>query len=158
MFLARRDRPEWRSPKRQLLKLLSVPSFRWLWSPDVIADYERGALAVESDERITRRAVFDRLGFKLFLAALRLAPAVRVPAPTIRKARRRIEQAPRAAERDLEDAVYLACAVDGGAHLITTEDSDLRALGDEYEGVRILSWDEFRDHLRERGLLAAQGE
>jgi predicted nucleic acid-binding protein len=48
----------------------------------------------------------------------------------MRKARRRIEQSPRAAERDLEDAVYLACAVDGEAHLITTEDSDLRSLGD----------------------------
>lgn len=71
MFLARRDRPEWRSPKRQLLKLLAAPSFHWLWSPDVIADYERGALAAESEERITRRAVFDRLGFELFLAAPR---------------------------------------------------------------------------------------
>jgi predicted nucleic acid-binding protein len=71
----------------------------------------------------------------------------------MRKARRRIEQAPRVAERDLEDAVYLACAVDGGAHLITTEDSDLRSLGDEYEGVRILSWSEFYDYIRQRGLL-----
>ena len=86
-----------------------------------------------------RRAVFDCLGFELFLATLRLTPAVRVSAATMRKARRRIEQAPRAAERDLEDAVYLACAVDGGAHLITTEDSDLRSLGDDYEGVRILA-------------------
>ena len=156
MFLARRDRPEWRSPKRQLLKLLAAPSFHWLWSPDIVADYERGAQAIESDERIMRRAVFDRLGFELFLAALRLTPAVRATATTMRKARRRIEQAPRVAERDLEDAVYLACAVDGGAHLITTEDSDLRALGDEYEGVLILSWNEFREYLRERGLLAAQ--
>ena len=147
MFLARRDRPEWRSPKRQLLKLLATSSFHWLWSPDIISDYERGAQAIESDDRIMRRAVFDRLGFELFLATLRLTPAVRVTATTMRKARRRIEQAPRVAERDLEDAVYLACAVDGGAHLITTEDSDLRSLGDEYVGVRILSWSEFRDHL-----------
>jgi predicted nucleic acid-binding protein len=158
MFLARRDRPEWKSPKRQLLKLLASPSFHWLWSPDVIADYERGALAIESDERIMRRAVFDRLGFELFLATLRLTPAVRVSATTMRKARRRIEQAPRVAERDLEDAVYLACAVDGEAHLITTEDSDLCSLGDEYEGVRILSWGEFADYLREHGLVASQGE
>ena len=258
MFLARRDHPEWRSPKRQLLKLLAAPSFHWLWSPDVSSDYERGALAIESDGRIRRRAVFDRLGFELFLGALRLAPAVRVSATTMRKARRRIEQAPRAAERDLDDAIYLACAVDGGAHLITTEDSDefrpfgavkhrrrdlplrdylaarpprlrlhlpdylavhstatpvsrrfslrratraatpeivfsgcfpplrpgsqqaaavkifftthhyqqdfsfthsdLRSLGDEYEGVRILSWDEFLNYTRERGLLAAKSE
>jgi len=153
MFLARRDRPELRSPKRQLLKLLASPSFHWLWSPDITADYERGALAIESDERIMRRAVFDRLGFELFLATLRLTPAVRVSATTMRKARRRIEQAPRAAERDLEDAVYLACAVDGEAHLITTEDSDLCSLGDEYEGVLILSWGEFTDYLREHGLV-----
>jgi predicted nucleic acid-binding protein len=150
MFLARRDRPEWRSPKRQLLKLLAAPSFHWLWSPDVIADYERGALAVKSDERITRRAVFDRLGFELFLAAPRLTPAVGVSATAMRKARRRIEQASRVAERDLEGAVYLACAVDGAAHLITTEDSDLRSLRDEYEGVKILGWGEFCDYIRTR--------
>jgi predicted nucleic acid-binding protein len=103
-----------------------------------------------------RRVVFDRLGFELFLATLKLSPAVRISATTMRKARRRIEQAPRAAERDLEDAVYLACAVDGEARLITTEDSDLRSLGDEYESVRILSWDKFRDHLRMLGLLTAR--
>ena len=151
MFLARRDDPEWKSPKRQLLKLLASASFRWLWSPDVITDYERGAQAVESDERITRRAVFDRPGFALFLAALRLTPPVTISATTLRKARRRIEQAPRASERDLDDAVYLACAVDGGARLITTEDSDLRSLGDEYEGVLILSWGEFLAYLRRHG-------
>lgn len=148
MFLARRDRPEWRSPKRLLLRLLGSSSFRWLWSPDIISDYELGAQSVEADERLMRRAVFDRLGFELFLAALRLTPAVRVSATTMRKARRRIEQASRVAERDLEDAVYLACAVDGGAHLITTEDSDLRSLGDDYEGVRILGWNEFRDYVQ----------
>lgn len=158
MFLARRDRPGWRSPKRLLLRLLGSSSFHWLWSPDIISDYELGAQSVEADERLMRRAVFDRLGFELFLAALRLTPGVRVSATTMRKARRRIEQSPRAAERDLEDAVYLACAVDGGAHLITTEDSDLRALGDEYEGVLILSWDKFCDYIRERGLLSAQCE
>jgi predicted nucleic acid-binding protein len=130
MFLSRRDDPEWTSPKRQLLQLLATTAFHWLWSPDIISDYESGAQAIESDERIMKRAEFDRLSFELFLAALRLTPAVRVTATTMRKARRRIEQAPRVAERDLEDAVYLACAVDGEAHLLTTEDSDLRSLGD----------------------------
>jgi predicted nucleic acid-binding protein len=71
----------------------------------------------------------------------------------LRKARRRIEQAPRVAERDFEDAIYLACAVDGGASLITTEDSDLRALGDEYEVVLILSWGEFLAYVRQHRLL-----
>jgi predicted nucleic acid-binding protein len=158
MFLLRRDDPKWTSPKRQLLQLLSTTSFHWLWSPDIISDYESGALAIESDERIMRRAELDRLSFELFLAALRLTPAVLVTATTMRKARQRIEQAPRVAERDLEDAVYLACAVDGGAHLITTEDSDLRSLGDEYEGVLILSWSEVRDYLQRLGLLTAYWE
>lgn len=84
MFLARRGDPGWRSPKRRLLELLASASFHWLWSPDVISDYERGARAIESDGRITRRAVFDRIGFELFLAALRLTPAVRVSATTLR--------------------------------------------------------------------------
>jgi len=51
---------------------------------------------------------------------------------SMRNARRRISQAPRSAERDLDDAIYLACAVDGYAHLLTTEDSDLRLLGESY--------------------------
>jgi predicted nucleic acid-binding protein len=153
MFLTRRDHPDWSSPKRQLLELLAAPSFHWLWSPDVIADYERGALAVETDERIRRRAVFDRTGFELFIAALKLTSAVEVSVTTLRKARRRIEQAARSGERDLDDAVYLACALDGDARLITTEDSDLRSLGDEYEGVLILGWSECRKYLRLRGLL-----
>ena len=78
MFLARRDDPASVSPKRQLLGLLTSTSFHWLWSPDVISDYERGAAAVEADERLARRAVFDRPGFELFLAALRLVPAVKI--------------------------------------------------------------------------------
>ena len=89
MFLAPRDDPAWGSPKRQLLRLLASASFHWLWSPDVISDYERGAVAaVEADERLARRAVFDRAGFELFLAALRLSPAVKISATTLRKARK----------------------------------------------------------------------
>ena len=70
MFLARRDRPGLASTKRELLGLLTEPKFRWLWTPDIINDYERGADAIESDNRIMRRAEFDRVGFQLFLAAL----------------------------------------------------------------------------------------
>ena len=154
MFLTRRDRPEVTSPKRELLKLLTVPTFRWLWTPDIINDYERGGEAIEADERIMRRAEFDRVGFQLFLAALQLWPPVAVSVATMRNARWRISQAPRAAERDLEDAVYLACAVDGEAHLLTTEDSDLHLLGDTYQDVPIVSWRELKDELAMRGLLA----
>ena len=58
MFLARRDRPSVTSPKRQLLRLLPESTFRWLWTPDIINDYERGAAAIEADERMMLRAEF----------------------------------------------------------------------------------------------------
>lgn len=151
IFLARRDYPGVTSPKRQLLNLLTEPTFRWLWTPDIINDYERGAHAIEADERIMRRSEFDRVGFQLFLAALQLSPPVTVSIATLRNARRRISQAARAAERDLEDAIYLACAVDGNAHLLTTEDSDLRLLGGTYEGVRILIFLSFATTMAESG-------
>jgi len=151
MFLARRDGRRLGSPKRQLLGLLTEPNFRWLWTPDIIDDYERGANAIESDDRIMRRTEFDRLGFQLFLAALQLWPPVGVSIATMRNARRRISQAPRSAERDLDDAIYLACAVDGDAHLLTSEDSDLLSLGESYEDVRIVGWRELKRELRTRG-------
>jgi hypothetical protein len=153
MFLARRDQPTFASPKRLLLGLLPSPQFRWLWTPDIIADYERGALAIENDDRIRRRAVFDRGGFELFLTALQLLPPTEVSAATLRAARRRIDQAVRARDRDLDDAVYLACAVDGEAQLLTSEDSDLLNLGRIYEGVQIMNWRSFAADLRQRQLL-----
>lgn len=152
IFLVRRDRPDAVSPKRQLLNLLPLHTFHWLWTPDIINDYERGAEAIEADERIMRRADFDRTGFQLFLAALQLEPPVGISVATLRHARRRISEAPRAAERDLDDAIYLACAVDGEAHLLTTEDSDLRLLGETYQSVRIVNWKELKATLVDRGL------
>jgi len=153
MFLIRRDQPDAISPKRQLLNLLRLDTFHWLWTPDIINDYQRGAEAIEADERIMRRAEFDRIGFQLLLAALQLKPPIIISATTMRNARRRISQAPRAAERDLDDAVYLVCAVDGEAHLLITEDSDLRLLGETYQGVRIVNWNELKATLVERGLM-----
>jgi len=153
MFLTRRDRPKAASPKRQLLNLLAQPTFRWLWTPDVIIDYARGANAIESDERIIRRAEFDRVGFELLLAALQLEPAVAVSVKSMRDARRRISQAPRAAERDLEDSIYLACSVDGHAEFLVTQDSDLHSLGETYQGVYIVNWNQFEVELGKRGLI-----
>ena len=75
---------------------------------------------------------------------MQLKPAVTVSVKTMRDARRRISQAPRAAERDLEDAVYLACAVDGHAQFLET-----------YQGVYIVSWNELEVELAKRGLLAS---
>ncbi len=154
IFLVRRDHPAARSSKRVLLGLLADARFRWLWSPDILDDYGRGARAGETNERLARRAVFDRAGFEVLLAVLQLTPPVAVSVSTMRAARRRLSQATRAAERDLDDAVYLACAVDGQAHLLTSEDSDLRSLGNEYEGIPIIGWMELRDALLQAGLLS----
>lgn len=118
----------------------------------MIADYQRGALSVESNERLQRRAIFDRAGFEIFLSALQLLPPVAVTATTLKAARRRINQATRERDRDLDDAIYLACAVDGEARLLTSEDSDLLNLGAEYEGVAIMNWRGFLGELQGRGL------
>lgn len=98
-----------------------------------------------------RRTEFDSTGFQLFLAALQLWPPVSVSIATMRGARRRISQAPRSAERDLDDAIYFGCAVDGDAHLLTSEDSDLLSLGESYENVQIIGWREFKRELVRRG-------
>ena len=153
IFLARRDRPSAVSSKRPLLGLLPSRQFRWLWSPDIIVDYERGATAIENDARIQRKAAFDRVGFRLFLAALQLLPPVEVSATSLRAARRRIDQATKGRDRDLDDAIYLACAVDGDARLLTSEDSDLLNLGGVYEGVQIVNWRAFATELRRLQLL-----
>src|SRR5262249_38806060 len=92
MFLVRRDRPTESPTKRVLLRLLLNPTFHWLWTPDILADYERGATAVEQDTRIMRRAAFDRIGLNLLLAALQLHPPVSISVTTLREARRQIAQ------------------------------------------------------------------
>ena len=152
MFLVRRDRPLETSPKRRLLQLLAAPGVRWLWSPDIIADYESGASAIENNDRLMARAAFDRTGFTLFTQALRFHPRVKVSMETMRRARRRLEQAVKAKDRDLDDAVYLACAVDGQAFLLVSKDSDLRNLGDQYEGVLIAGWKRLEIEIRARGI------
>src|SRR5437763_3000234 len=96
MFLVRRDRPGEVSPKRRLLQLLAAPGVRWLWSPDIIADYEAGARAIENNQKLMVRAAFDRTGFTLFTQALRFHPRVKVSAETMKRARRRLEQAVKA--------------------------------------------------------------
>ncbi len=153
LFLVRRDRPAVPPPTRLLLRLLPVPTFHWLWTGDILADYERGASTIEHDARIMRRAAFNRTGFHLLLAALQLHPPVDVSVTALRDARRRIAQAVRARQRDLDDAIYLACAVDGGAHVLTSRDTTLLGLGSTYEGVRIVTWQAFAEEMRERGLL-----
>lgn len=152
MFLVRRDTPTRLSPKRHLISLLPSPDFRWLWTNDITSDYERGAWAIEADKRLMGRALFDRAGFNLLLAALQLHPPVDVSATTLRAARRRIQQAVRARDLDLDDAIYLACAVDGDARLLTSQDSDLHSLGEMYEGVRIVNWVGLAEELRACGL------
>jgi predicted nucleic acid-binding protein len=84
---------------------------------------------------------------------LSLLPAVEVSATTLRAARRRIDRATKKRDRDLDDAIYLACAVEGEARLLTSQDSDLLTLGSVYEGVPILNWPAFAAELRRRQLL-----
>jgi predicted nucleic acid-binding protein len=133
--------------------MLPLPAFHWLWTSDILADYERGALAIEQDTRIMRRAAFDRTGFQLLLAALRLHPSVPVSVTTLREVRRQISQAAHARQRDLDDAIYLACALDGEAQVLTSNDAALLGLGSPYAGVRIVPWQAFVEELRARGLI-----
>lgn len=153
MFLVRRDRPAQLSSKRILLSLLPTSNFRWLWHPDILADYERGAAALEQEPRVLKRAVFDRAGFQLLLNTLQLYPPVAVSVTTLRAARRRISQAAQARDLDLDDAIYLASAVDGAAHLLTSQDSDLLSLGGAYEEVSIVDWQGLVRELKTRGLV-----
>jgi PIN domain len=153
MFLVRRDRSTESPTKRLLLRMLPLPTFQWLWTPDILADYERGALAIEQDPRIMRRAVFDRTGFQLLLAALRRHPPVPVSVTTLQEVRQQISQATHARQRDLDDAIYLACALDGSAQVLTSNDATLLGLGSPYAGVRIVPWQIFIEELRARGLI-----
>jgi predicted nucleic acid-binding protein len=154
MFLVRRDRPTEVPMKRLLLRLLPRPTFSWLWTPDILLDYERGASAIEQDQRLMRKAVFDRSGFRLLLSALQLYPAVSVSITTLRAVRERMGQSSRTRERDLDDAIYLACAIDGEAQVLTSEDSSLLSLGSPYEGIRIVTWAELFVDLQDRGFVS----
>lgn len=151
MFLVRRDRPSQLSPKRLILNLLLVPNFRWLWHPDILADYERGAAALQRDTRLSKRAIFDHAGFQLLLSALQLYPPVTISATVLRAARQRIAQAARTSDLDLDDAIYLASAIDGRAHLLVSQDSDLLSLGDTFGGVPIVNWDGLVQEFKARG-------
>lgn len=154
MFLVRRDRPTEVPTKRLLLRLLPRPTFSWLWTPDILLDYERGASAIEQDQRLMRKAVFDRAGFQLLLSALQIYSSVPASATTLRDVRQRMGQSSRSRERDLDDAIYLACAIDGEAHVLTSQDSSLLSLGSPYAGIHIVTWAELLVDLHTRGLIA----
>lgn len=154
MFLVRRDRPAEVPTKRLLLQLLPSPSFSWLWTPDILWDYERGAAAIEQDQRLMRQAVFDRVGFQLLLSALQIYPSISVSATTLGQVRQRMGQSSRSRERDLDDAIYLACAIDGEAHVLTSQDSSLLSLGSPYEGIHIVTWTELLVDLQTRGFVS----
>ena len=87
------------------------------------------------------------------LAALRLHTPVFVSVTTLQEVRRQISQAAHARQRDLDDAIYLACALDGGAQVLTSNDATLLGLGSPYAGVRIVPWQTFVEELRARGLI-----
>jgi predicted nucleic acid-binding protein len=108
------------------------------------------SLRVGVDARIMRRAA-DRTDFQLLLSALRLHPPVSVT--TLQEVRRQIGQAAHARQRDLDDAIYLACALDGSAQVLTSNDATLLGLGSPYAGVRIVPWQAFVEELWARGLI-----
>ena len=103
-----------------------------------------------------RRAVFDWTGFNISLAALQLYPPVPVSVTTLRDVRRQINQAAHPRQRDLDDAIYLACAMDGGAQVLVSNDTTLLGLGSPYAGVRIITWREFATELWGQGLLSPE--
>lgn len=46
----------------------------------------------------------------------------------------------------------LACSVDGLAQFLVTQDSDLRSLGENYEGVYIVTWNGLEVELLKQSL------
>lgn len=51
-------------------------------------------------------------------------------------------------------SIWLACAIDGGAQVLTSEDSSLLNLGSPDEGIRIVTWAELFVDLQDRGFVS----
>lgn len=60
-------------------------------------------------------------------------------------------------ERDLNDAIYLTCVVDGDAHVLASRHLSLLNIGSPYEGVRIVTWAALLVELQARGRLISDG-
>ena len=147
MFVVPLDRPDYEPPTRILLRYFGTPRLVWLWTPEILEDYRDGAAEMASTPRFRARAEFDHEGFEHLQALFYLTPPVRMTAEALAAARTRISQSAHARERDTDDAIYLACAVDGQADLIASADRSILSLGDEYKGVRIVGALQLRQEL-----------
>jgi putative PIN family toxin of toxin-antitoxin system len=107
------------SPTRELLERWENDEFELLYAADLRVEYAE-KLAAKRVERSKAAVFLDRLARLGTLIPLRKADLVsRVPA-------------------DPDDDVVLACAIVGQATHLVTYDPHLHALGEEYQGVRIL--------------------
>lgn len=108
-----------RSPTRELLDRWENNEFKWLYSED---------LRVEYAEKIVEKQI-DPLSAVDFLSRLMLqGHAVVVTKDDL------IHRVP----ADPDDDAVIACAIVGRATHLVTYDPHLRALGEVYQGVRIL--------------------
>ena len=108
------------SPLIELVRRWRNEEFELLYCDDLRSEYHEKLIAksVQPDRR--RRFLDDltSLGTRILLTSADLIP--RIP-------------------DDPDDDVVIACAIAGGATHLVTYDPHLHALGEEYEGVRILN-------------------
>ncbi|HQR38942.1 MAG TPA: PIN domain-containing protein [Blastocatellia bacterium] len=147
MFVVPLDRPDYEPPTRILLRHVGTPQLSWLWTPEILEDYRDGAAVMVSEPRFRARAEFDHQGFELLQGLFYQSPPVEVTAGTIAAARSRISQSARVRARDTDDAIYLACAVDGRADFVASNDQSILSLGAEYDSVRIADVRQLREEL-----------
>ncbi len=106
------------SPLVELLRRWRNNEFTLLYCDDLLAEYREKLIAkIEPDKRY--RFLDDLVSQSTLIQT---SPADLVP---------RIPDDP-------DDDVVIACAIAGGATHLVTYDEHLHALGEEYEGVRIL--------------------
>jgi len=77
-------------------------------------------MAIAQNARSMRRAAFDRQGLCLLPAALQVHPPVSVSVTRLRQARQQIAPAAYVRQQELDDAISLACVVDGRADVLTS--------------------------------------
>ncbi len=147
MFVVPLDRPDYEPPTRILLRHFGSPLLNWLWTPEIVEDYREGAAVMVSAPRFRAKAEFDHQGFELLLSLFYQSPPVMISAGSLSAARARISQSARKREQDKEDAIYLACAADGQADLVVSNDATILSIGDEYEGIRVIDARRLRDEL-----------
>lgn len=108
-----------RSSTAEILRRWYDGEFDLLYCEELLLEYREKLAAADIDplRRVYFLARLIRLGIHIFLTKADIVP--RIP-------------------NDPDDDVVIACAITGGATHLVTYDDHLQALGEEYEGVRIL--------------------